>query len=59
MNDYDVTLTFDQFVIITCVYADDEDMAERFALQKLQEEGLNLYGWKYEPTIEKRGEFVR
>lgn len=59
MNDYDVTLTFDQFIIITCISADDEDMAERFALQKLQEEGLNLYGWKYEATIEKQGEFVR
>ena len=59
MNDYDVTLTFDQFIIITCISADDEDMAERFALQKLQEEGLNLFGWKYEATIEKQGEFVR
>ena len=59
MNDYDVTLTFDQFIIITCISADDEDMAERFALQKLEEEGLRLYGWKYEATIEKQGEFVR
>ena len=59
MNDYDVTLTFDQFSIYTCISADDEEMAERFALQKLDEEGLNLYGWKYEATIEKQGEFVR
>jgi len=59
MNDYNVTLTFDQFIIITCIYADDEDMAERFALQKLQEEGLNFYGRKYEATIEKQGEFVK
>lgn len=59
MNDYDITLTFDQFVIHTVINADDREQAERFTFQKLDEEGLNLYGRKYEITIEKQGEFVK
>ena len=43
MNDYTVTLVYDQFIITTVIYADNEEEAKRFALQKLtQDEGLPL-----------------
>jgi hypothetical protein len=35
VNDYTITLAYDLFNIITVVYADNEDEAKRFALQKL------------------------
>jgi DNA-binding winged helix-turn-helix (wHTH) protein len=43
MNDYTVTLVYELFLITTIVYADDEEQAKRYALQKLtQDEGLPL-----------------
>lgn len=43
MNDYTVTLEYDQFIIITVIYADTEDQAKRLALAKLtQDQGLPL-----------------
>lgn len=43
MNDYTVTLVYDQFIIQTVIYADNEEEAERLALSKLkQDEGLNI-----------------
>ena len=43
MNDYTVTLVYDQFIIKTVIYADNEEEAKRLALSKLkQDEGLNI-----------------
>lgn len=43
MNDYTIELEYDQFVIRTVIYANNEEEAKRFALQKLtQDEGLPL-----------------
>ena len=43
MNDYTVTLVYDQFIIQTVIYADNEEEAKRLALSKLkQDEGLNI-----------------
>lgn len=43
MNDYTIKLVYDQFVITTVIYADDEEEAQVLALQKLtQDEGLNI-----------------
>ena len=43
MNDYTATLVYDQFIITTVIYADNEEEAKRFAFQKLtQDEGLSL-----------------
>ena len=43
MNDYTIHLVYDQFIITTIVYADNEEEAERVALQKMtQDEGLNV-----------------
>ena len=43
MNDYTIKLVYDQFIITTIIYADNEEEAKRFALQKLtQDEGLNV-----------------
>ena len=43
MNDYTVTLVYDQFNITTVIYADNEDEAKRLSFQKLtQDEGLSL-----------------
>ena len=60
MNDYDVIFSFDLFTIHTTISADDDEQAERYAMQKLtQDEGLNLHGRKYDLTIEKMGEWAR
>jgi hypothetical protein len=43
MNDYTIKLVYDQFVITTVIYADNEEEAKRLALWKLTEdEGLNI-----------------
>ena len=43
MNDYTITLTYDQFTITTVIYADNEEEAKRLVLSKLtQDEGLPL-----------------
>jgi hypothetical protein len=43
VNDYTVELFYDQFIITTVIYADNDEEAERLALQKLtQDEGLNI-----------------
>jgi hypothetical protein len=43
VKDYTVTLVYDLFTITTVIYADNEDEAKRFALQKLDQEcGLPL-----------------
>jgi hypothetical protein len=43
VKDYTITLVYDLFTITTVIYADNEDEAKRFALQKLDQEcGLPL-----------------
>jgi hypothetical protein len=43
MNDYTIKLVYDQFVITTVIYADNEEEAKRLALWKLTEdERLNI-----------------
>ena len=43
MNDYTIKLVYDQFVITTVIYADNEEEAKRLALWKLTEdEGLSI-----------------
>ena len=57
MNDYTITLVYDQFNITTVIYADDEEQAKRYALQKLtQDEGLNI-GEPMEYQLELEGQF--
>lgn len=57
MNDYTIKLVYDQFIITTIIYADNEEEAKRFALQKLtQDEGLNL-GEPIEYQLELEGVF--
>ena len=58
MNDYTITLVYDQFSITTVIYADNEEEAKRLALVKLtQDEGLPLgEPMEYQLTLE--GEFV-
>lgn len=58
MNDYTIKLVYDQFVITTVIYADDEEEAQRLALQKLtQDEGLNI-GEPMGYQIQLEGSFV-
>lgn len=54
MNDYTMTLVYDLFNITTVVYADNEEEAKRFALQKLDQEcGLPLSEpMEYQITLE-------
>ncbi len=57
MKDYTVTLVYDLFTITTVIYADDEEQAKRFSLQKLDQEcGLPL-GEPMEYQLELEGEF--
>jgi hypothetical protein len=59
MNDYDIHLVYDQFIIHTIVYADNEEQAKRVAWQKLtQDEGLSL-GLPIEYRIELQGSFTK
>jgi len=57
MKDYTITLVYDLFNITTVIYADNEEEAKRFALQKLDQEcGLPLdEPIKYQLQLE--GEF--
>ena len=52
MNDYTVTLVYELFNITTIVYADNEEQASKFALQKLDQEcGIPLgvpQEWRFE-----------
>jgi hypothetical protein len=58
VNDYTITLVYDLFNITTVVYADDEEQAKRFALQKLDQEcGLPL-GEPMEYQLELEGSFA-
>jgi hypothetical protein len=58
MNDYTITLVYDQFIITTVIYADNEEEAKRYALQKLtQDEGLPL-GEPMEYQLEHEGTLV-
>jgi hypothetical protein len=58
VNDYTITLVYDQFIITTVVYADNEEEAQRLALQKLtQDEGLPL-GEPMGYRIELEGSFI-
>jgi hypothetical protein len=57
MNDYTITLVYDQFNITTVIYADNEAEAKRLALSKLnQDEGLPV-GEPMEYQIELEGTF--
>jgi hypothetical protein len=57
MNDYTMTLVYDLFNITTVVYADNEEEAKRFALQKLDQEcGIPL-GEPMEYQITLEGKF--
>lgn len=59
MNDYTVTLAYDQFVITTVIYADNEEEAKRLVLQKLtQDEGLNI-GEPIHYEIQLEGSFTK
>jgi len=58
MNDYTITLVYDLFNITTVVYADNEDEAKRFALQKLDQECGPL-GEPMEYQLELEGGFAR
>ena len=55
--DYTITLVYDLFNITTVVYADNEDEAKRFALQKLDQECNISLGEPMEYQIELEGEF--
>ena len=58
MNDYTVTLVYDQFIITTVIYADHEEEAKRLALSKLkQDEGLSL-GEPMEYQLTHEGTFA-
>jgi hypothetical protein len=58
MNDYTITLVYDQFAITTVIYADNEEEAKRLALVKLtQDEGLPL-GEPMEYRLTLEGSFV-
>lgn len=58
MNDYTATLVYDQFIITTVVYADNEEEAKRLALSKLtQDEGLNI-GEPMELWLQLEGAFT-
>jgi hypothetical protein len=58
MNDYTITLVYDQFIITTVIYADNEEEAKRYALQKLtQDEGLPL-GEPMEYQLKHEGALV-
>ena len=57
MNDYTVTLTYNELIITTVIYADDEEQAKRYALQKLNENGINL-GEPMEYKLEHEGVFL-
>jgi hypothetical protein len=56
MNDYTITLVYDLLNITTVIYADDEEQAKRYALQKLDENGINL-GEPIEYQLELEGSF--
>jgi len=57
MNDYTITLVYDLFNITTVIYADDEEQAKRYALQKLNQDcGLPL-GEPMEYQLELEGSF--
>ena len=57
MNDYTVTLIYDQFSITTVVYCNDRKGARRLALSKLnQDEGLSI-GEPMEYQIELEGTY--
>lgn len=59
MNDYTITLTYDQFTITTVIYADNEEEAKRLALSKLtQDEGLSL-GEPIGYSLELEGVFTK
>ena len=59
MNDYTITLTYDQFTITTVIYADNEEEAKRLALSKLtQDEGLPL-GEPIGYSLEMEGVFAQ
>ena len=57
MKDYTVTLVYDLFTITTVIYAENEEEAKRFSLQKLDQEcGLPL-DEPMEYQLELEGEF--
>ena len=59
MNDYTITLVYDQFIITTVIYADNEEEAQRLAHNKLtEEEGLPL-GEPMGYRIELEGTFAQ
>ena len=58
MNDYTINLVYDQFVITTVIYADNEEEAKRLALRKLTEdEGLSIENPMYY-ELELEGTFA-
>lgn len=57
MNYYTVTLVYDLFVITTLIYADNEEEAKRYAIQVLDEGGVNI-GEPQEYQIEHEGSLV-
>lgn len=57
MNSYSVKFVTDYVVLHTIANADDEEQAERFALQTLKQElGLELS--RYDLEIELEGEWI-
>lgn len=57
MNDYTVTLVYELLTITTVIYADEEEEAKRYALQRLDEHNINL-GEPMEYQIQHEGSFV-
>ena len=58
MNDYTVTMVYDQFNITTVVYAENEEEAQMITMQKMtQDEGLKI-GYPVDWDIVLEGRFI-
>ena len=59
MFDYSVSFSTDDFTIITGVYAEDDELAEQYAKERILEcAGLDLDDVRYSMTLEIMGELV-
>lgn len=59
MKDYQATFYLDCFTISTCITADNNDQAERYAIDRIAESsGLYLSDCEYELKLEITGEYV-
>lgn len=59
MFEYDVKFIFDGFLIITSVYAPDDDVAENTGIDKLAENGLDVRDFgRYQMELEIMAEIL-